>query len=294
MKDELKGLETIDTSFFSNTDFSAFRQDMKQAEVDKGKKIIDIRRDLTDFTERIYKQPKQLVYQKYMGEERKLNPALLNIAKSFFVPPDFDTAESMFIEFMEDPDYGMISSQNNARYVGRYVYPVQGFYGEVIGMIGYDKEYEPKYLRSNTLGFNKELMFYGMHMMKMFYDKGYIIVNEGIVDTLWGWSIDEPFMGLCGDSLSEFVIRILERFGHFVLLVPDNDEAGHKAYNTKWKKRLPKASVLHIKDYKDIDDWRKGMLKQGVPNEEIELQLKNVIEQFKASASIRVPITLYL
>lgn len=289
MKEEFKDIETINTSFFNSTNFSAFRQDIREAEKEKNNRIVEIRKSLTAFVDNVYNRPEQLLYQKYMGAERKMNPALFNVAKSFFVPPDFDEATIMFQDYLEDRDYGLMSENGNPRYVGRYVYPVQGFYGEVIGMIGYDIEFEPKYLRSNGLGFEKQLMFYGMHLIDMAYRKGYIIVQEGIVDTLWAWSIDEPAMGLCGDSLSEFVIRILERFGYFVILIPDNDDAGHAAYNNKWKKRLPKASSIRFKNYKDTDEWRKSFIELEGNDSTAERIFKGSIQEILSSASVRTP-----
>lgn len=286
--DEDLGMRMSD-DFLSGLNIGHVQKTIEDNKVKSKEKIITIRKELTDLTKRLSSLPEQADYAEAMGITRNLNPHLFKIADGFFVPPSEDVSREMFNGFLEDTDYGLVSSLGNPRYIGRYIYPVKGFYNEVIGFTGYDLGEIEKYLRSNTVGFDKSYSYYGMHMMNYIYKKKYVIAQEGVVDCLWGWSIDQPFLGALGDSLSEFFVRILKRFDYFTILIPDNDDAGRKAYEYKWKKSLPNASAILLDGVKDIDEWRVEMIKRGYTEEQVKLIFTSIINDILSSAVLGVP-----
>lgn len=217
--------------------------------------LVEVRQRMTALVDSIYNLPEQLEYQQYMAIERQLPPQALNAVKGFFLPDD-TYAKKVLGDELIVPEMGLLSSFDRPMHSARFVYPVMGLNREVLGLIGYDKFDSVKYLLSKTAGFGKNNMFYGMHMMRWIYKKGYIIILEGIVDPIFLWINGEPAIGLNGSIMSEFVVRIVKRFGYNVLFMPDSNETGEGAVKY-WKRMIPDASILRITDGNDIDDWRK-------------------------------------
>lgn len=262
-----------------------------ERKVSKEQKIKEVRQELTSIVNIAHQRPDQITFQGYFGAERMLNREIFNRAKTFFLPPDAEMNHMLFMHHLHDKDFGLKSENGHPRFLGRYMFPIMDFNGEVIGLIGYDKHSDVKYLLSTNVGFGKVNTFYGMWMMPWIYSMGYIVVVEGIVDCLWLWSLGIPAIALNGNTMTSFVARILRRFGYHVILAPDNDETGEVAIRY-WKKELPKASVLKIDLGNDIDKWRKLHQENRPTGEQECIQLINeIIGKFNAYADSRTNAT---
>lgn len=267
-------------NFSINTE--SYRRAKEEIKLNKAQRIISTREELTSLVNIAYMRPDQIAFQQAFGVERQLRPEIFNRAKTFFLPPDFSYNDIIFFDNLHNKDFGLKSENGHPRFVGRYMYSIMDFNGQVMGLIGYDKHSEVKYLLSTTIGFGKINTFYGMWMMRWIYSMGFILVVEGIVDCLWLWSLGIPAIALNGNTLTPFVARILKRFGYYVLLIPDNDETGEMAIRY-WEKDVPKASVLKIDLGNDIDRWRRIHSSEGHTYH--ESMLLEIIEKFKLYAS---------
>lgn len=261
---------------------ATYNRAKEEIKINKEQRIISTREELTTLVEIAYMRPDQIAFQKAFGIERELRPEIFNQAKTFFLPPDFAYNDLIFFENLHNKDFGLKSENGHPRFVGRYMYPIMDFNGQVMGLIGYDKHSEVKYLLSTQLGFGKVNAFYGMWMMRWIYSMGFVLVVEGIVDCLWLWSLGIPAIALNGNTLTAFVARILKRFGYYVLFIPDNDETGEIAIRY-WQKDVPKASVLKLDLGNDIDRWRRIHSSEG--HKFHETMLFEIIEKFKLYAS---------
>lgn len=245
----------IKSDFISGINMEKLEQETIKNKKDKIEVIKEVREKLTSLTENIIVRPEQLEYQQYMGVARNLPQSVYHQAKGFFIP-DFNYNHEIFGPYLDEKSLGLKGDSGYPVFAGRFVYPILGFNNEVIGYVGYDRDHQTKYLLSKSYGFGQSTTFYGMNMMRWIYKMGFVVVVEGIVDCLWLWMQGIPAIALQGNKLTPFHIQVLKRFGYNVLLVPDNDETGHKAI-TFWTKSLPQASVLKLLNGKDIDEWRK-------------------------------------
>lgn len=251
---------TVSTNpFVDGINVESLRNLENTNKITKGERIVNARKKLTQITPLIAKRPEQIEFQKMMGKLRVLPPSLFHIANGFYIP-NFEYNNEIFHQDLMDVDLGLRNEKGNPIFSARFVYPIFGFDNEVLGYIGYDNESDIKYLLSSTLGFGKSNTFYGMHMMRWIYSKGYIIVVEGIVDCLWLWSKGYPAIALQGNHLTAFVKQILLRFGMRVIFIPDNDETGLASIKY-WLKDVPEASVIYITDGSDTDAWRRKITK---------------------------------
>lgn len=192
----------------------------------------------------------------------------------------YDMDEFKFLDIPEEYkgySLGLFNDDNHCRYLGRLVYPVRDVRGNVMGLCGWDPEDQPKYLDSNTYGYNaKRNCLYGMEKLEEYYtsDKPVFIV-EGIVCCNYLRSKGFQSLALLGSSISRYVIEILKRLGYRCILIPDNDSAGTSVLKSA-KYNLPKSRCYVSIVAKDIDDTRK------LENNKYEQQLLNELSNLSS------------
>jgi hypothetical protein len=201
---------------------------------------------------------------------------------------DFD--EFRFLDIPEEyTNYslGLFNDEKHSRYSGRLVYPVRDVKGNVMGLCGWDPTDLPKYLDSNTYGYNaKNNCLYGMEKLPEYYKSDKLVfITEGIVCCNYLRSKEFQALALLGSSVSKYVIEILKRFGYRCVLLPDNDTAGlHIKTNAKYN--LPKARCYVSTLAKDIDDTRK--LEEGKYEQQLLTELRSLESPFVMTKILRV------
>lgn len=209
-------------------------------------------------------------------DARKLPMELAKEHRVFFIPDDFkvlDLPEEFRVEAL-----GMVRGMHVV-YAGRLVYPVMDVHGDVMGLCGWDKFVQPKYLDSKNHGYRaKHTTLYGMEKLGIYYVSSEpIYVVEGIVDALYLRWRGLQSLALLGSSLHPYVVTLLRRFGRRLVVLPDNDTLGKRGDDIlnpageylvrKVKKLLPDATVVQSSIAKDIDEARK---QEGVEERMLE------------------------
>lgn len=174
---------------------------------------------------------------------------------SFMVQDDFNLIE-LPEEYRHD-SLGFCRGDLYCIFQGRYVYPVKDVHGDVMGLCGYDKFSEVKYLDSLNFGYRaKTYSVWGMERLPEYYtsDKPVYFV-EGIVCALYLRQCGLQSLAMLGSSVSPYVMEIIRRFGDRAIVVCDSDEAGTKC-RSMLRRRIPYIRCVQSKIAKDIDDSR--------------------------------------
>lgn len=185
---------------------------------------------------------------------RNLDVKTLLDCDSFMVQEDFflpDLPE----EFQHD-SLGFCSN-GYCKFSGRYVYPVKDNKGDVMGLCGYDKFSDVKYLDSLNYGYRaKAYSLWGMEKLPEYYrnDEPVYFV-EGIVCALYLRQCNLQALAMLGSNVSPYVTEIMRRFGSRAIVCCDADEAGTKC-RKMLRRRIPYIRCVQSKIAKDVDDSR--------------------------------------
>lgn len=172
---------------------------------------------------------------------------------------DNDIIDSLDIEDrFKSYSLGLFSNNHYCKYSGRLVYPVRDVTGKVMGLCGWDKFEEPKYLDSVSYGYNaKRNIMYGMECIEEYYNsKDNIFIVEGIPCCNYLRSKGFKSLALLSSNISKYVVEILKRFGDRCIFLMDNDKAGLNVLKVS-SKSIPKSRCYVSIIAKDIDDTRR-------------------------------------
>jgi DNA primase len=186
---------------------------------------------------------------------RELPASVADVCGAFFIDPDIASFE-LPEEFTEEA-IGLCRNKSIV-FEGRLVYPVFDVKNQIMGLCGWDKFIEPKYLDSRNQGYKaKRTTLYGMEKLPEYYNsKEPVFVVEGIVCCLYLRLQGYQALALLGSSMTPYVRIVLKRFGFNLIVIPDSDKAGQGLVNLT-KRYLPEARVWQNLLAKDTDDARK-------------------------------------
>ena len=187
-------------------------------------------------------------------EVRNLEPQTLLDCDSFMVQDDF-----LLTELPEEYKHDSLGfcRGDYCIFQGRYVYPVKDVHGDVMGLCGYDKFSDVKYLDSLNFGYKaKSYTLWGMECMSDYYrsDEPVFFV-EGIVCALYLRQCGLQALAMLGSSVSPYVTTIIKRFGSRAIVICDSDEAGNKC-KKYLNRNVPGVRVIQSTVAKDVDDSR--------------------------------------
>lgn len=218
--------------------------------------IADVREDLASIAKFFREQPyHEHAMQLFMVDYRKFPMEVADSAECFVVDEEMNIDDMP--EWMQAESLGFIKKKWCTMW-GRCVFPVKDTHGTIMGFVGWDPTVDPKYLDSKNYGYKaKATTLYGMEMLPEYYtNKEPVFVTEGLMCCLYlRWKGFQAMASL-GSWLTPYQIQILRRFGHRLVMIPDNDETGDK-YVKQIKRELPKALIAQVKYGKDIDGCRK-------------------------------------
>lgn len=236
-------------------DISIFAQ-LSMANRMQNELIPSHRKKLNKMVDTFYDMPEQKEHRELYALWRNLKPEVIHRNKMFYID-DRWVLSNIPEEFRHDSFD--ICKGPRIKFLGRYCFPIYDPMGDVMGFVGWDGYEEVRYLDSITYGYKaKVTTLYGMEKLRRAYKQGYVVVVEGPVCKLYIEGFGLLSLSLLGSNMSDYVARILRRFGERCILVPDADEAGDKLVSLS-KYMVPQARVYQSVIAKDVDDTRKAM-----------------------------------
>ena len=142
-------------------------------------------------------------------------------------------------------------------YKGSLVIPVHNEYGILLGYISRQPNgYIPKYLYTKEM--RKSRILFGH--AKLNFEKSYVCLTEGPLDTMWLWQARFNSVALLGSWMSRRQENLLKALSMVeVVMCLDNDRVGRGAIDKIAKKLNNTMVVSHItlpKDCKDVQEVR--------------------------------------
>ncbi len=207
----------------------------------------DTRDILTEFVEYMIGLDYQDEFLPLFADYRKLPVSIFKKAHCF-----------MYYEQTHIPPKFRSSALGHEKLAGRFVYPVFAPDKRVAGLVGYDNEFLPKYLDSETYGYRaKSTLFYGEENIGDYYRSDQpVLFVEGPVCALALRDAGFQALAFLGSYVPPYLLQRVRRFRNRAVIMFDSDDAGTKAFNTTMR-YLPEARVLRVTSAKDIDDSRK-------------------------------------
>lgn len=217
--------------------------------------IDQLRKQLTDMVEWFKHREQYLEEVTVMAQQvRNLEVQTLLDCDSFMVQDDF-----LLTELPEDYKHDSLGfcKGDYCIFQGRYVYPVKDVRGNVMGLCGYDKFSDVKYLDSLNFGYKaKSYSLWGMEKLPEYYSNVKpVYFVEGIVCALYLRQCGLQALAFLGSNISPYVTEIIRRFGTRAIIVCDSDEAGTKC-RKMLRRRLPHLRIVQSRLAKDVDDSR--------------------------------------
>jgi DNA primase len=130
---------------------------------------------------------------------------------------------------------GLVTAQNQDKFVDRLVFPITDVTGRVIGFGGRTlSETGAKYINSpTTVLFDKSNSLYGLEQARhQIVSTSVAVVVEGYTDTIMAHQLGcTNVVATLGTSLTEGHGRMLRRYAKKVVLIFDSDTAGAEAAN---------------------------------------------------------------
>ena len=217
--------------------------------------ITSLRKQLNDLVDWFKHRDSYLDEVTIMAEQvRNLDVQTLLDCDSFMVQDDFLLPE-LPEEFQHD-SLGFCKG-NYCVFQGRFVYPVKDNRGDVMGLVGYDKFSDVKYLDSLNYGYRaKSYSVWGMEKLPEYYRNDLpVFFVEGVVCALYLRQAGLQALATLGSNVSPYVLEIMRRFGSRAISINDSDEAGTRCRHML-RKRLPYIRCVQSRIAKDVDDSR--------------------------------------
>ena len=210
----------------------------------------------------------QQVYIKNICEKvRNIDDDIIYKFEGFFVPND-DYMKTYFGTGITQRGYDCYSEGNLCHWLGYLVFPVYNLIDEVVGLVGFNPVNKLKAVEEQMWDIN-----YYRLASKMIFDKGkylfmlngtyrkaledgYIIITDGVFDTISFTANGLNSGALLGSVLSEEIIVMLS-FIDKVYISVDNDEAG-LTLERNLKRKLSNVRAIKQNRFKDADDILKS------------------------------------
>lgn len=206
---------------------------------------------------------------------RKL-PIVIDM-KSFYVPND-EYMINYFGYGITNPKYDCYAFDGSCKWTHHLVIPITNVSGKVVGFTGYNpyvalakkkevrtKEEEEvskmsRYKESSNMLMDKSRFFICPLGLKKAIEDGYIIVTDGVFDTLS--LANEGYNSFCilGSTLTEYAKFCLS-FVKVIYVAYDNDYAGVKLYK-RIQMSFPQVLAIRQSKCKDIDGFIKNYPKE--------------------------------
>lgn len=201
--------------------------------------------------------------EKICLDVRNIEPDIIYKAKGFFVPND-----SYLIEYFGDncilDGLGIYSTPETCLWLHNLVLPIFSVGKTIEGLAGFNpfrylEAHETKNRGMNYYSYSSKEVFNKGDYLYMLpgtfeaaYEKGYLVITDGIFDTLS--FAKEGFLSgaLLGSFVSMTVLAQL-RFIKTIILAVDNDKAGQGLY-ARLCKNLNNVILFSQDKYKDSDD----------------------------------------
>lgn len=217
--------------------------------------VKSMRKQLNGLVEWFKARPTYLEEVTIMAEMvRHLEVQTLLDCDSFMVQDDF-----LLTELPEEYQHDSLGFCKGiySPFVGRYVYPVKDVQGDVMGLCGYDKYSDVKYLDSLNYGYRaKAYSVWGMEKLPIYYRNSEpVYFVEGIVCALYLRQCGMQSLAMLGSNISPYVVEIIRRFGNRAIVCCDADEAGSKC-RKMIRRRIPTVRCVQSHIAKDVDDSR--------------------------------------
>lgn len=166
--------------------------------------------------------------------------------------------------------WGLYNETGKPIFYERYIVPIRDIQGQVTALVGYYPD-NRKYVTTSTYGFRKSMQFFNAECYKAYIEQKntlggckYVILVEGIYDTLAVRSLGLNVLGNMGLPLSRYKVQQLRRYAT-VVAIPDGDAAGkdmiphftHLKRSKSWNIENPHSYVrlkLDTVGVKDLDD----------------------------------------
>lgn len=219
---------------------------------------------------RIYKEDmqSQLFYVREICEGvRNIDYHVVFDVNGFFVPND-----TYFLQYFSNevvtPEYGIYDSHGLCMWNNTLVLPITNVSGNIVGLAGYNpfKHLEAKednslpinyYTYSTKSVFKKgDYLYCKEGTYREALRKGYLIVTDGIFDTLAFTAAGYLSAALLGSSVTDAIATQL-RFINKIILAVDNDDAGMLLFE-KISKLHHGAVFIKQNQGKDADDILKS------------------------------------
>lgn len=229
--------------------------------------------------DKIYKEDYE-VQSKYISiiceDVRDMKPDIVFEASGFFVPNN-EYMQTFFGPKIMDIDFDCYNHEGYCRWNNQLVLPLYNLNGIIVGLVGFNpqryleaKETKDKtqnyYSYSNKTVFDKgKYLFCLNNVYRRALKEGYLVITDGLFDTLSLAGAGYLSAALLGSSLSEEIIVQL-RFINKVILAVDNDSAGLKLAE-RLSKHLNNLFILKQRHTKDVDDILKTQYRDKYLNQ---------------------------
>lgn len=243
---------------------------ISQELIDARTKVKQVRSELTDFCDKLTQAfsnehvvDNVMIMRQYTSEKMRKTLTDLGIFKLNSVS-DLLLAGNP-TEYSTFADWGVLREDGYSLLVGRYVFPIRDFAGNVTAFVGW-APCDPKYVMTPTYGFVKDAQFFGAEQYIKYIQQGEntVYLVEGFFDALSLRSEGFCAVSNFGLTLSAVKSGILQRFGKIVV-ISDADAAGRRPFpyvdgdeyarKKQWRIDNPVTfTQIKIDGVKDVDD----------------------------------------
>lgn len=189
-----------------------------------------------------------------------------------------DSTEMLIPKYMDKLKYfGVIADNNRPIFTNRWVIPIFDEDGLVQNMVGYSKYEKERYVYGTARYYSRRDTLYGLENIREAFKLGYAIVTEGITDSWLYRSMGYiSSFANCGTHGNVSGVDLLNNLRYGVIVVPDRDNPGNKAYK-RWKYDR-KIRVNTSIAFKDSDEMCRGSDRN---KDILRMYIDECIEQLK-------------
>lgn len=183
---------------------------------------------LTAYTNDLYNRSNKEMLNRF-AELRKFSMEIIDECGIFYIGSEAEMLIPKYLDVIAN--LGVISNTNNKPiFSNRYVIPIKNIDGNILGLVGYSKEANERYIYCTSKYYRRRETMWGLENLELAYDMGYAIVTEGITDAIRIRSQGHPnTFAMCGTHKSDFIMKQLNRCKNGVIKIPDRDAPGKKA-----------------------------------------------------------------